>query len=67
MRTVNEQAWHASVKHIEISRQENGPVRGAAAIVLQEIYNSGYPEQERYPACWIPGYASGITIACSWI
>ncbi len=42
MRTVNEQAWHASVKHIEISRQENGPVHGAAAIVLQEIYNSGF-------------------------
>jgi N-acetylglucosamine repressor len=42
IKTVNELAWHASVKNIKISNQENGPVLGAAAIVLQEIFNSGF-------------------------
>ena len=38
--TIKEHAWHISQKSIEISNLENGPVLGAAGVVLQEIYNN---------------------------
>jgi predicted NBD/HSP70 family sugar kinase len=38
---VQERAWHGSGKDVRVSRLENGPVLGAAAIVLQEVFNRG--------------------------
>lgn len=39
--TLKERAWHGSTRDVRITRLENGPVLGAVAIVLQEIFSLG--------------------------
>jgi predicted NBD/HSP70 family sugar kinase len=38
---LKKRAWHGSTRDVRISRLENGPVLGAVAIVLQEIFSLG--------------------------
>jgi N-acetylglucosamine repressor len=40
--SLGKYAWHGSSKDVRISRLENGPVLGAVAIVLQEIFGRGH-------------------------
>ena len=38
---LKKHAWHGSARDVRISRLENGPLLGAVAIVLQEIFSLG--------------------------
>jgi N-acetylglucosamine repressor len=40
--SLKKHAWHGSARDVRISRLENGPLLGAVAIVLQEIFSPGY-------------------------
>jgi N-acetylglucosamine repressor len=39
--TTNKRAWHASSKDVVVSTLERAAQRGAAALVLQQLFNSG--------------------------
>ncbi len=41
VRAVEKRAWHASRRDIRLSTIERGAVRGAAALVLQEVFTTG--------------------------
>jgi len=53
---LRKHAWHGSSRDVRTSRLENGPLLGAVAIVLQEIFSQGLelsearPESKRKPA-----------------
>ena len=39
--SLKQHAWHGSTRDVRISRLEEGPLLGAVAIVLQEIFSLG--------------------------
>ena len=39
---LKQHAWHGSSRDVRISRLENGPLLGAVAIVLQELFSLGH-------------------------
>jgi predicted NBD/HSP70 family sugar kinase len=40
--SLKKRAWHGSTRDVRISRLQDGPVLGAVAIVLQEIFSPGH-------------------------